>query len=272
MSHHGAAEDYRVSRDQIDRERIGSENLALRFIPRVLKRFFPDRSASSLRLLDVGCGIGAVVARLRSQGYDAWGIEPGGRFHDRLEGARDYVLNVYAHQALSELPRFDLVFSSGVIEHVGTTDGHGELSKDYLQYRVEFLESQLALLDSDGVLMVCGPNRLFPFDFQHGPHTYGGLSLLKRAVPAFKHLTIPWHPRNFLSSFDELQRILSERQAQVEFFTETQIDYLGLSALGGRKALRAAFDAYIGTVSILPRRVRKYLEPSMIFICRSRRG
>src|SRR6185437_15560489 len=105
---------------------------------------------------------------------------------------------------------------SGVVEHVGTSDGNSSLVANFRDFRLNFIASQLDLLRDGGILMVCGPNRLFPFDFQHGDHYYGPLRFFDR-FPVARHMTLPWHPKNHLVSYKDLKGLAMQCARDLTF-------------------------------------------------------
>ncbi len=131
---HGAAPDYRIDHSLAEREHLGSERLARGFLARLIEKHFGNRDRKSIRILDVGCGLGVAVRVLRELGYDAWGLEPGGRYNDVAPDIRPFIHNCYAHELGERHPgaeNFDLVMSHGVVEHVGTVDGAATLAPDF---------------------------------------------------------------------------------------------------------------------------------------------
>jgi SAM-dependent methyltransferase len=270
-SAHGADPQFKLNQELRTRERIGSAGQAERYIHRLIRKHFPGRPASSIRVLDVGTGQGFAVKALRSLGYDAWGLEPGGRLDEAEPAVRPFIHTVYSQDLLIQHPdieRFDFIFSSGVVEHVGTSDGNSALVENYREYRKVFMDSQLALLRAGGILLVSGPNRLFPFDFQHGDHYYHGILKMFDHLPILKHATLPWHPRNHLVSCRDLQRIVAALPYEVEFIHESQADYSSMTKIRNHPLIRVLFRAYIGTVSVLPFFVRQFVETHTVFICR----
>ncbi|HUB44379.1 MAG TPA: methyltransferase domain-containing protein [Acetobacteraceae bacterium] len=268
---YGADPDYKVGEQLAIQEKLGSEGIAKRFVAPMLRRQFSDRGPEAVRVLDVGCGLGHTINALRELGYDAWGLEPGGRRHDADSRAAGFILPYFSQDLLRNRPdleKFDMVMSHAVIEHVGTTDGNGDLAPDYRDYRVLFVNSQLDLLRPGGLLLLCGPNRLFPLDFQHGDHTYGVLGPLKRAAPMLRHVTIPWHKRNFLVSYGDMAAIARESGRRLTFLDEPQRGYSTMSQFRDRPRLQAAYRAYIASISLLPRAVRRPFETHTILVCR----
>lgn len=266
---HGADPDYKVGDTLRIQETLGGEGFARRFVAPLLRRHFPGREPASIRVLDVGCGMGHAVAALRQLGYDAWGLEPGGRLNDALPEMRAFVHPCFSQDVprlYPEMEKFDLAMSNGVIEHVGTRDGNADLVPNYRGFREIFVTSQLALLRPGGLLLICGPNRLFPFDFQHG-HYYGPLPTLKKALPLCHYMTIPWHKGNHLATYADLRRIAEASGFAVDFLDESQRNYSSMSQLRNRPLLRAAFKSYITAVALLPLPFRRLFETHTVFVC-----
>lgn len=270
----GADASFRLKKEPKAQEVSGSAHIAKEYLPKMFAELGIDSGA---KVLDVGCGIGVMVATLREIGYDAYGLEPGGRFNEIAPATREFVENCYTDEYARSGKRdtFDVVMSFGVIEHVGTIDGHSLLAPDFLEYRIQFIEDSIKLLKPGGVLVVMGPNRLFPFDFQHGPHSYGSLSAIKKSVPLFKilkKLTLPWHGENYLVSYDDLKTIgkgISSKSGSAGnylYFCPNQSNLLGLSSLEGRKKLVSLYRLYVGIVDRLPINIRKVLHTHTLFV------
>ena len=267
---HGADENYRLNDELRIRERLGASAMAERYISEIIKTYLPGKASSDVRVLDVGTGQGMAVKALRELGYDAYGLEPGGRFSDMDEAIRPYVYRVFSQdleRIHPEVEKFDLLFSNGVVEHVGTTDGNADLVPNFIEYRNTFITSQLSLLKKDGVLVVIGPNRLFPFDFQHGDHYYGFVQYLDK-IPFLKYTTIPWHPRNHLCSYNDIKSLAEESGYDVEFIHITQEKYCSLTKLRNSPILRSIFKSYVYVTSFLPFYLRRFFEPHTVFVCR----
>ncbi|MGO9957207.1 MAG: class I SAM-dependent methyltransferase [Solirubrobacteraceae bacterium] len=98
--------------------------------PYVLAFLEECRRRSRVRVLDYGCGRGAMVAWLLEHGWDAWGleispeyIEQGAGFIARLGFGDDRLRLVSAgSQEPFEPESFDVVFSDQVLEHVEDLD------------------------------------------------------------------------------------------------------------------------------------------------------
>ena len=128
----------------------------------------------SLRILDAGCGNGVSVDLLRRAGHDAWGVDLSSlrrwQWNDRTNRDRLAVADGTRLPFADQF--FDVVISSGVLEHIGVA----ELGGDRYQVTVlpnrntarrAFLESLLRVLKPGGVLYLDFPNGAFPIDFWH---------------------------------------------------------------------------------------------------------
>lgn len=76
-----------------------------------------DKKPSSV--LDVGCAMGFIVRRLRKAGIDAWGLDISSYALSKApEDVKPYLVLGSADNLPFDDKRFDLVFSSGVLEHI----------------------------------------------------------------------------------------------------------------------------------------------------------
>jgi 2-polyprenyl-3-methyl-5-hydroxy-6-metoxy-1,4-benzoquinol methylase len=93
------------------------------------------------RVIDIGCGNGALVNELRSQGRDALGVDTS-ESGARMGGAHCYVGSAY-DDLVSRFGRFDVVVSLEVIEHLYDPRRFVRVARD--------------LLRPDGLLIVSTP-------------------------------------------------------------------------------------------------------------------
>lgn len=126
----------------------------LRFIRNTIANAFPGQPASSLSLLDVGCGNGVYVALpLARDGFRVMGVD---LHRDSIDHARELASQLanaeFKCEGIEEVRQcnFDAVILSEVLEHV---ENPGPL-----------LEKCAARLKRDGVLIVTVPNGYGEFE------------------------------------------------------------------------------------------------------------
>ncbi|GEM_PF-3505676 len=141
--------------------------------PRTYKEYLRPwlRHRRAQRVLDVGCGTGAVVAALRTDGVEAYGIDIRAVATCWQQEGRDPSAFVVGDCLSIPFPDncFDAVLALGIVEHVGTVTGHLTLAPDWRRQRARFACELQRVTRPGGRILLAGPNKWFPVDFQHGP-------------------------------------------------------------------------------------------------------
>jgi SAM-dependent methyltransferase len=164
------------------------------------------------RVVDVGCGVGAMVTELLARGVDAYGVDLAtlAPDWDALGQDRDRFFVVWPDEF--ELPfengSVDLAFSIGVIEHIGTSDSDATLLAEYRDVRRAWLSEVFRTVRPGGYLLVGCPNRTFPIDVAHGynPNAHRWELWLSARAGAMVHR--PWG-EHFLASYKDIQDAVS---------------------------------------------------------------
>ncbi|HET9792872.1 MAG TPA: methyltransferase domain-containing protein [Thermoanaerobaculia bacterium] len=149
------------------RARVGSF-----FLPRLRSRF---GRVEGLRILDCGCGNGLATDLLVAAGADAWGNDSSKLRRWQWRGRENPARLCVASGSRLPFPAasFDVVVSSGVLEHVGVVETAGPPyavrpapTRD--DERLVFLRELLRVVGPSGVVWLDFPNGAFPIDFWHG--------------------------------------------------------------------------------------------------------
>jgi SAM-dependent methyltransferase len=133
-----------------------------------------------LRLLDSGCGNGISVDLLGEAGIEAWGNDVSAlrKWQWRERKFRHRLVVADTRRLPFADGSFDLVISSGVLEHVGVEEGRDphyfvRPRADRDAQRLDFLRELLRVLAPGGQLYLDFPNGAFPIDFWHGDRPGG---------------------------------------------------------------------------------------------------
>jgi len=123
------------------------------------------------RVLDVGCGVGKIVTLARQDGVEAYGVDLPALtpFWSQAGNDPDYFSSCDAGLLPFSDHSFDVVWSLGVIEHIGTETGHCTLAANYLETRQQYVDEILRVTKQNGRIIIACPNKHFPVDIQHGP-------------------------------------------------------------------------------------------------------
>lgn len=135
------------------------------------------RERGGVQILDLGCGNAVSVELLREAGFRAFGTD---HFPERYQFRREHsdVPNPFfflgdALRLAVDDNVFDIVFSSGVLEHIGVNERWlpwvlTPMSvEDQRAERVQFFRECFRILKPDGILYVDHPNGACPVDFWH---------------------------------------------------------------------------------------------------------
>jgi SAM-dependent methyltransferase len=157
----------------------------------LIRAFVPLERA---RILDVGCGIGTYVQRLREYTSEVYGVDISlARLREGCRSVPNLLASVGEHLPFCA-EWFDLVLLNEVIEHV----------RDDRQT----LEECLRVLRPGGHVVIYAPNRLYPFE-THGIYLghhyhFGNVPLVNYLPDAARDRLVP-HARAYRAS--ELERL-----------------------------------------------------------------
>lgn len=224
--------------DKVEREEAGERRLALEFLLPLVRRLAGEGGfGEPAQVLSVGCGSGEDLEVLRGAGLETWGVDSGGRTLRWGEKGRDR--GRYFMADALRLPFadgvFDLAYSLGVIEHVGTVGDSMELAHDAGERRRAFAASVARVVRPDGWIFISCPNRTFPLDFAHGAGRFG----------------FRLHgPGDFLLSYGDVKRLFIDHAGCRSIRPLAMHGYLDLAAAAaaGGPLMRLAaplFDLYL---------------------------
>ncbi len=162
-------------------------------------------------VLEVGCGIGRVIKLFAAAGSDAYGTDLPVLSECWAREGND-PRRFFCGDA-TNLPfpdnYFDIVFSFGVIEHIGTAIGHCTLSSNYQTKRALFASELMRVTKPGGRIFIGCPNKHFPVDIQHGPEDEAGrANWLRRFI--FAHTGLNLHKtwgKYHLPSYGEIRKL-----------------------------------------------------------------
>lgn len=187
-------------------------------------------SLGAKRVLDAGCGVGQTVERLVEHGIDAHGFDliENVKYWERFGRPRSrYVVTAPIDPVLPyDDGSFDFVFSFGVIEHVGTSDGDTTRLGDYDDIRRRWVQRLLRVVKPGGRLLLAGPNKNFPVDVAHRPDA--AASGLEKWLARKLKLTVhkPFG-ENFLWSYDDVRRYVGDSAASIQALSIQDLIYFG---------------------------------------------
>jgi len=150
---------------------------------RILDYYLPlirSVAPGARRVLDCGCGNGVSVETLLAHGYDAWGndLSELRAWQWRQSPIPDRLVVANALTLPFPDASFDVVISSGVIEHIGVEEMavprySVRALPDRDERRLAFIRELGRVLAPGGELFLDCPNGAFPIDFWHGDATGG---------------------------------------------------------------------------------------------------
>ena len=182
------------------------------------------------RVLDAGCGIGQTVERLVEHGIDAHGFDliENVKFWERYGRPNSrYVVTAPIDPVLPyDDGTFDLVFSFGAIEHVGTNDGNTTRLADYDEIRRRWVKELLRVVKPGGHLLLAGPNKNFPVDVAHGPDAAASNfeKWLARKLKLTVHNTVG---KNFLWGYGDVRRYVKNSASSIQGLSIHNFIYFG---------------------------------------------
>ncbi len=195
-------------------------------------------------VLDVGCGIGIMVASLLDEGFDAYGVDLPALVHyweqNRYSKDRYFVVGTQSLRLPFKGDSLDMAFSLGVIEHIGTRNGHTDRAEDYHEKRRQWLREVFRVVRPGGAILIGGPNRAFPVDVAHAPDADASPieGMLSKACGASIHRTWGEH---FLCSYRDIHRYLSGLPYRMRALSTCGLLYCGRVP----HLLRPAVEFYI---------------------------
>jgi SAM-dependent methyltransferase len=221
------------------------------------------------RVLDVGCGMGRGISRLNAEGSDAYGLDLPNLSRFWARSGND--LDRFVAGDCGRLPFpdgfFDAVYSTGVIEHIGTSDGNSTLRPGYRQARQCYAEEILRVTRPGGRILISCPNKSFPIDIQHGPQDDTDPGVAPWRIKLFNKTGINLHPiwgRYHLLSYGETRKLFCQIGGGANFEPLPMDGYFGFGRFesGFLKPVARLATAY---VHHLPRVLRaSFFNPYML--------
>jgi len=220
-----------------NQEQVNTAKTINYLLPRV-------KAAGARSVLDVGCGVGAMVRNFIDLGYDAYGVDlPGLHRHWTrlaLPPERMFIVDPDGLQLPFADNSIDFVYTLGVIEHVGTSNGHSDRLPDYQARRKQWLREVYRVVRPGGRMLVAGPNRKFPVDMAHDIDTRASTfeRWLSRKLRVSVHKT--WG-ENFLWAYSDVHLYLEGLSYTLE--PHGVAGFIGCSRVPG--LIRPMVQAYV---------------------------
>ena len=151
-----------------EKEEFQDRHRADHYMAPLFRSVQATRGNKPLRLLSVGCGVGAEVDRLIDEGFECYGIDCGNR--SALWHRRDHRDKLLLANGV-KLPFcdgcFDVVFAGCVLPHVGVFGDTFQVKPGYWGDRLQLAREMVRVSRTNGMLVISCPNRLFPLDIFH---------------------------------------------------------------------------------------------------------
>lgn len=170
-------------------------------------------------LLDVGCGLGKGVSSMLKDGYEAYGIDLPilSKFWSQVSNDTNHFFCCDATHLPFRNDFFDAVWSSGVIEHIGTAGDLFTLSGDYQELRRAYAREILRVTKPGGRIIIDCPNKSFPIDLCHGliADSSGRSALNRLRSFIFRATRMNIHPvagKYYLLSYRETKRLFCNEE------------------------------------------------------------
>jgi len=147
----------------------------------LFQKEWPGRT--DLKILSLGCGVGADVDTLSANGFLAVGIDNGKRttqWRLRRRYPERLISGNGKHMPFPD-KTFDAIFCGCVFPHVGVEGVTFNTTKDFSQQRADLADEMVRVLKPGGRIFSCNPNRYFPFDIFHGHQA--GKPILRPTMP-----------------------------------------------------------------------------------------
>jgi SAM-dependent methyltransferase len=214
-------------------------------------------------VLDVGCGMGMGTTELLKEGYEAYGIDLPNMAKYWARAGKDPGHFFCCDAAKLPFPdaAVDVVYSLGVIEHIGTVSGYSTLCDNYHEIRQNYADELLRVTKPGGRLLIACPNKHFPIDIQHGPldDVSTPTPLGKIRAKIYDKTGANFHPtwgRNHLLSYSEVKDLFCTRGGARGFEAMDLRGYFGFSKFD-RKSLKPLLSLAKFYIESLPGFLRK---------------
>jgi SAM-dependent methyltransferase len=253
--------DAATTEDYVHKQQVAGERVFSRF----LKPLFEKEPFGTV--LEVGCGVGTVINLFAKAGADAYGIDLPVLCSFWAAAGNDPRRFVSADA--TNLPfsdnYFDVLYSMGVFEHIGTAIGHCTLADDYEAKRAQFARELVRVTKPGGRIVVACPNKSFPIDPLHGPcDQVGPAHRLRSFIHDRTGLNIhkTWG-KYHLPSYKEIRMLFCEQAGAAELEYLPLRDYFGFGtfAQGFLRPFRFMAKSYLQNLPrpLLPTFLNPYI-------------